>query len=113
MGSPHHLGARMLEGLSGQDVLGLLAATAALFFYFGRATAKASRGAQAKAQRFDQQSAADAFAGLPTTTQTQIDQLIAARKTIDAIKAVRTASGLGLYEAKQIVDLRKSERHSA
>lgn len=103
----------MLDGLTGEDVLGLLLATAAISFCLGRTTAKMRVGIMAETKRINRQSATDAFADFPQETQTEVDRLVAAGKTIDAVKAVRKASGLGLYEAKQIVDLRKSHLHPA
>lgn len=97
----------MLEGLSGFQVLLLLIGAAAAGFYVGRMNLGQSHD-QARHKRLAQEAATQDFARLSPATQGEVDRFVAAGETIDAIKLIRAALNTGLYEAKQIVDLRKS-----
>jgi len=97
----------MFEGLADFQVWLLLAAAAAVGFYAGRLSAGASPEAQTRYRRMAEEAATQDFTRLPPTAQTEVDRLAAAGKTIAAVKLVRAALGLDLYEAKQVVDQRK------
>lgn len=48
----------------------------------------------------------EAFRKLPADVQSDVDRLIRSRKSIEAIKRVREASGLDLKASKAVVDAR-------
>jgi hypothetical protein len=49
------------------------------------------------------------MADLPAQEQAELDGLIAAGRKIEAIKRVRGGTGMGLKEAKDLVDAREQE----
>ena len=51
----------------------------------------------------------EAFAALAPETQAEVDLLLHEKKLINAIKEIRTASGLGLKESKDVADWRRKE----
>jgi ribosomal protein L7/L12 len=85
----------------------LLAGIAAIGFYAGRLSAAATPQALARYRDLARTVAAQDFARLSPAAQAEVDHLVAAGKTIAAVKFVRAALNLGLYEAKLIIDQRK------
>jgi ribosomal protein L7/L12 len=98
----------MLESLSEAQVWLLFAAAIAAAFYLGRVTAGGPPQARARLHQLARVAAAEDFRRLPAERQAEVDRLVAAGKIIDAVKLIRATLDLGLYEAKQIVDLRKA-----
>ena len=96
----------MLEGLSELQVALMLVGAAAVGFCAGRFGAGASPD-QAHYKRLSQEAAAQDFARLSPAAQGDVDRFVAEGRAIEAVKLVRAALNTGLYEAKQIVDLRR------
>jgi ribosomal protein L7/L12 len=92
---------------NGQDVLILVAAVAAAAFYLGRRSAGLSRDAEAHQTTAPQKSDIGTFERLPEDTRSTVDRLVREGRTIEAVRVVRASTGLGLYEAKQVVDLQR------
>ena len=49
----------------------------------------------------------EAFVALAPQTQAEVDRLLHEKKRINAIKEIRSASGLGLKESKDVADWRR------
>ena len=90
----------MTEFLTSEVVqIGALVFALVFMFLFGRATAR----------RDPERPAVDAdaaFAKLPDDVRTEVDALLRDRRAIEAIRSVRTASGLDLKDSKAVVDAR-------
>ena len=86
-------------------ILGFVALGA---FWLGRASAGLQGGSGEDAlQR--QMETEQLFAQMTPAAQAEVDRLIAARKYIEAIKFVRSETGAGLKQAKDLVDARKKQ----
>ena len=97
-----------MENLDQTQLLLLLVAVAAFAFLLGRQSAGfESPVDQAERDMRKQQMAEEAFSALSPTIQQEVDGLITEGEMIAAIKIVRTNSGLGLREAKILVDHRR------
>ena len=96
----------MFDVLSDWQMWLLIIGVAIAAFLAGRSSANASPEAHER-KRLAQEEAARNFKRLSKATQARVDSLLAERKTIDAVKLIRAELNTGLYEAKQIVDLRK------
>ena len=79
--------------------IGALLFALVFMFLFGRASARGG----APRPPVD---ATAAFTGLSADTQTEVDALVRQKKMIDAIRVVRTQSGLDLKDSKAVVDAR-------
>jgi ribosomal protein L7/L12 len=88
----------------------LIAAVAVAAFILGRMTA-GSASERARSKLIAEQEASRNSARLSSVTGAEVDRLLADGKMIEAIKLIRAELNTGLYEAKQIVDLRKSLRN--
>lgn len=84
----------------------LLAGAIVIAFILGR-TVRRRRGDDGERRMRDEAEAARRYDLLSLEARTAIDALAAAGKTIEAIKYVRERTGLGLKEAKDVVDARK------
>jgi ribosomal protein L7/L12 len=100
----------MFDGMTEREIWMLLLAAIAVAFYLGRVSAGGSAETRARDRRVTQETAAVDFARLPQDTQSEVDRLLSAGKTIEAVKVVRQTLSTGLYEAKQIIDARKAGR---
>ncbi|MEX0643756.1 MAG: ribosomal protein L7/L12 [Parvularculaceae bacterium] len=86
----------------------LVAAIGGLCFWLGRATARHETPEAREARRLRaRETGAAAFSALAAPSQAEVDRLIMEGKTIEAIKALREATGLGLKESKDAVDARR------
>lgn len=85
----------------------VIAIVAVAAFILGRNSAS---GGEDKAEREmrARQDAENAWTQLSPDVQAQVEAHIQAGKTIEAIRLVREATGMGLKQAKQIVDARKA-----
>jgi hypothetical protein len=89
-------------------ILPLLGIVALGAFWLGRASAGMSGGSSDDfLQR--QMELEQLFASMTPMAQAEVDRLIAARKYIEAIKFVRSETGAGLKQAKELVDARKKQ----
>jgi ribosomal protein L7/L12 len=98
----------MFEHVSEAQIWILFAAAVAIAFYWGRASAGHPAEARARLMQLARAAAAEDFRRLPDDRQAEVDRLIAAGKIVAAVKLIRATLGVGLYEAKQVVDLRKA-----
>lgn len=96
-----------------------LVAAAIVGFIVGRITAAAGDPVRAEAKkRRKQEDARSAQADLdrlPRHVRTEVEKLLADGRIIEAVRDVRAALGLGLKEAKDVVDLLRAtiERRGA
>ena len=98
-----------MDAPNGFQVWLLVAAIGGLSFWLGRATARSETAEQREMRRMrEREAGVAAFSSLAAPNQTEIDRLIMEGKTIEAIKLVREGTGLGLKEAKDAVDARRS-----
>jgi hypothetical protein len=97
----------MFEDLSSLHIWLLIVGAGMIGFCAGRLSRGASLEDWARYKRVREEEAARDFARLSAAAQAEVDRLIGARKTAEAIKLIRAALYVGLYEAKQIVDQRK------
>lgn len=97
----------MFEAFTETQIWLLLAGAAAAGFSAGRMSSSAPPEAQERYKRMAQEAAAQDFARLSPAAQAEVDRLAAAGQTFDAVKLIRAALNVGLYEGKQVVDLRK------
>lgn len=90
----------------------IVAVIAFVAFLFGRASARGGEGGgggesrQARRLRETEEATA-ALAALDLSKQADLDRLIADGRIIDAVKLLREATGMGLYESKLAVDERR------
>jgi len=99
----------MFEGLSNTQIWLIMAGVAVVAFLAGRWGASTSSEAIERRHIAEEQAARD-FARLSGTTRTEVDRLVGAGKMIEAIKLIRAELNTGLYEAKQVADLRRRSR---
>lgn len=85
----------------------LLGAAIIIAFFLGRSARARRSGDPAGRKLQDEAEAARRFDLLSLEARTEIDSLAGQGKTIEAIKYVRERTGLGLKEAKDLVDARK------
>jgi len=96
-----------MESLDQTQILLLLVTVAAVSFLLGRQSTRGAPTAdQAERDMRMQQLAEDSFSAMAPSIQQEIDQLITDGRTIEAVKLIRENSGLGLREAKIVVDHR-------
>lgn len=86
----------------------ILAAAAYIAFMAGRASAGRRESPEEREMRRmrEGERAADAFASLSPSVQTDVDRLLAAGKKIEAIKLIREQTGMGLKESKEAAEQR-------
>ena len=92
----------------------LMGAVAYAGFLFGRATANRDGPRESREER-KMREAHDAertFSGLPASIQEDVDRLLRDGKTIEAIKVIREAAGIGLKDAKITADARAASIRS-
>lgn len=100
----------MLEDLSTLEALALIAAVAVVMFQIGRMSASGESPMDRDARRMQERlNAEEQFNALQPEVQEQIDALVQAGKVIEAVKVIREATGLGLRDAKLIVDARAAQ----
>lgn len=89
----------------------VIAVVAWAAFMIGRASAGRRESPEEREMRRmrEGESAADAFASLSPSVQTDVDRLLAAGKKIEAIKLIREQTGMGLKESKDAAEHRQSE----
>jgi len=88
----------------------VLAIVAYLAFQAGRATKSTLSPEEREAQRMQAEAAAiNAFSMLPPSVQSEVDQLLLAKKKIEAIKLIREHTGLGLKDAKTAAEYRERQ----
>ena len=97
-----------MENLDPLQIWLLMAAVAYIAFMAGRATSRRDTGEsrEMKALRI-QQAADEAYSGLTSSSQEEVDRLIRDGKIIQAVKVVRENTGFGLKESKDTVDQRR------
>ncbi|PQA88513.1 hypothetical protein [Hyphococcus luteus] len=88
-----------------------LAAVAYVAFMIGRmSAAKGETAGEREMRRMqEEQAAEDAFASLSPSVQADVDQLLAEKKIIEAVKVIRENTGKGLKESKDVVDQRRKQ----
>lgn len=96
----------MFDGLTDMQMWLLIVGVAVAAFVVGRLSTSASPEALER-KRIAHEEAARNFKRLQKHTQAEVDALVADRKMVAAIKLIRAELNTGLFEAKQIVDLRK------
>ena len=91
----------------------LLAAVAYFSFMIGRSVGRSHESPEAREMRRmeEQTKAADAFASLTPSIQTDVDRLLLDDKKIQAIKLIRENTGMGLKDSKIAADLRRDQIH--
>lgn len=88
----------------------ILAAVAYGAFLLGRATAQRGETGLTREERRRREvdEAATALSALEPSKLADVDRLLARGKIIDAVRLVRTETGMGLYESKLAVDQRRA-----
>jgi ribosomal protein L7/L12 len=89
-------------------ILPLLGIVALGAFWLGRASAGAGGGASDDLMQ-RQMETEQLFSSMSPAAQADIDALVAAGKYLEAIKRVRTETGAGLKQSKDLVDHRKKQ----
>lgn len=88
----------------------IVAVIAFCAFILGRASARGGEGGgeSRQARRLhDIERATAALAALEMSKQAELDRLITDGRIIDAVRLLREATGMGLYESKLAVDERR------
>ncbi|MFC2950987.1 ribosomal protein L7/L12 [Marinicaulis aureus] len=88
----------------------LIAFLAYVAFTIGRMSKSGEAPEAREARRMAEETrAADAFASLSPSIQSDVDRLLMDKKKIEAIKVIREHTGLGLKESKIAADKRASQ----
>ena len=96
-----------MENLETDQLLFLVAAVAVAAFWLGRASARSGGGESGESRRLrEQQEIEQLYDGLPSALQEEVDSLLVQGKMLEAIKRIREETGMGLREAKRLVDYR-------
>ncbi|MEM8770287.1 MAG: hypothetical protein AAGD92_01440 [Pseudomonadota bacterium] len=98
-----------MENLTADQFWIIATALAIGAFVLGRATAgEGSSESRAEQRMRQRQEAEQLYSSLSPNVQQDVDMRIQNGKMIEAIKIVRQNGGVGLKEAKQIVDARRA-----
>ena len=87
------------------------AAVAVAAFILGRVSV-GSPSERARSTLMAEEEASRTYARLSSSARAEVDRLLADGRMIEAVKLIRAELNTGLYEAKQAVDLRMSQRRS-
>ncbi|MEM9704893.1 MAG: hypothetical protein AAF850_02315 [Pseudomonadota bacterium] len=84
----------------------LLVGVAVIAFSLGRAVGRGEADEKGPSLA-DYESTSNAYADMASSTQEEVDRLVAKGKTISAVKLLREQSGVDLRTAKKLVDARR------
>jgi ribosomal protein L7/L12 len=88
----------------------ILAAVAYGAFLFGRTTARRGEAGMTREERRRRETdeAAAALSALEPSKLADVDRLLTRGKIIEALRLVRTETGMGLYQSKLAIDQRRA-----
>ena len=89
------------------DQILVLVGVAIVAFILGRATRGDVSGARTEREVADREQVENALAELSSDVQTEVDRLLTEHRKIEAIKIFREATGLGLKQSKDAVEVRQ------